>query len=91
MARLILRFHPPLEAFDFDFDGTPLGWAIHGSQHGWYHQTGDFAGTVATLLKEGAKPPPTISGSPPVQAVLREFAGVNEPSATSGETDTDCL
>jgi ankyrin repeat protein len=77
MARLILRFHPPLEAVDSDFDGTPLGWAIHGSQEGWFRQTGDFAGTVAALLRAGAKPPPTISGSPPVQAVLREFAAAS--------------
>lgn len=71
MARLILRFQPPLEAVDFDFGGTPLGWAIHGSQNGWYRQTGDYAGTVATLLQAGAKPPLTIGGSPAVQAVLR--------------------
>lgn len=74
MARLILRFHPPLEAEDFDFGGTPLGWAIHASQHGWLPNDGDYAGTVATLLKAGAKPPPTIAGSPAVQAALREFA-----------------
>jgi ankyrin repeat protein len=77
MARLILRFHPPLEAVDFDFGGTPLGWAIHGSEKGWFTQTGDFAGTVATLLTAGAKPPPAISGAPAVQAVLREFAGAS--------------
>lgn len=74
MARLILRFHPPLEAIDSDFGGTPLGWAIHGSQNGWYQQTGDFAATVETLLKAGAKPPASVSGSPEVQAVLRQSA-----------------
>ena len=73
MVRLILRFHSPLEALDSDFGGTPLGWAIHGSQQGWLRQTGDFAGTVTALLKSGAKPPATILGSPPVQAALREF------------------
>jgi ankyrin repeat protein len=74
MTRLILRFHPPLEAVDSDFGGTPLGWAIHGSQNGWYCQTGDFAGTVATLLKAGAKPPSAISGTAAVQEVLRKAA-----------------
>ena len=72
LAKLILQFHPPLEAVDLDFGGTPLGWAIHGSQEGWHCQTGDYAGTVAALLKAGAKPPEKIAGSPPVQAVLRE-------------------
>ena len=74
MARLILRFNPPLEALDSDFHGTPLGWAIHGSKHGWYAQTGDFAGTVTALLNAGAKPPSTPCGSPAVQAVLRDLA-----------------
>ena len=74
LARLILRFHPPLEALDSDYNGTPLGWAIHGSEQGWYRQTGDFAGTVKALLQAGAKPPCAISGSPAVQTVLRELA-----------------
>lgn len=74
MAHLILRFNPPLELVDSEFDGTPLGWAIHGSEHGWHRETGDYAGTVAALLKAGAKPPPAVAGSPPVQAILREFA-----------------
>lgn len=74
MARLILRFHPPLEAEDFDFSGTPLGWAIHGSRNGWYAKTGDYGGTVEALLKAGAKPPPAPCGSPAVQVALREFA-----------------
>ena len=77
MARLILGFHPPLEVLDLDFGGTPLGWAIHGSQHGWYRDTGDYAATVATLLQAGAKPPPKIAGSPAVQAVLREFTAIS--------------
>ena len=55
MAREILRYHPPLEATDADFQGTPLGWAIHGSEHGWHCRTGDYAGTVEALLKGGAQ------------------------------------
>jgi len=74
MLRLILRFHPPLEAEDFDFGGTPLGWTIHGSQNGWVPEDGDFAGTAATLLKAGATAPSTICGSPAVQTVLLESA-----------------
>ncbi|MBL9139003.1 MAG: hypothetical protein JNK85_24255, partial [Verrucomicrobiales bacterium] len=36
MTREILRHQPPLEALDADFKATPLGWAIHGSENGWY-------------------------------------------------------
>jgi ankyrin repeat protein len=72
MAREILRHNPPLEVTDADFKGTPLGWAIHGSVHGWYCETGDYAGTVEALLNAGAKVPPKANdGSEAVRAVLR--------------------
>jgi ankyrin repeat protein len=35
MVKEILPFGPPLEATDADFNSTPLGWALHGSEHGW--------------------------------------------------------
>ena len=57
MAKVILSYGPPLEVNDADFEGTPLGWAIHGSTEGWFCRTGDFAGTVRVLLAAGAKPP----------------------------------
>ncbi len=70
MVRAILRFAPPLEATDADFSGTPLGWAIHGSEHGWYCRSGDYAATVALLLQAGAARPATAGGSPAVRAAL---------------------
>ncbi len=57
MTREILQYHPPLELTDADFHATPLGWAIHGSLHGWYCRTGDYAATVELLLAAGAKHP----------------------------------
>jgi ankyrin repeat protein len=73
MTREILEFHPPLERTDADFNGTPLGWAIHGSEHGWYCQTGDYAGTVELLLKAGAKLPNKVGGTEAVKEVLRRY------------------
>jgi len=70
MARAILPFGPPLEATDADFSGTPLGWAIHGSEHGWYAQSGDYAATVALLLEAGASRPAAPGGSGAVRTVL---------------------
>jgi hypothetical protein len=70
MVRAILRFAPPLEAVDADFAGTPLGWAIHGSEHGWYAQSGDYAATVTLLLQAGAERPAAAAGSPAVRAAL---------------------
>jgi ankyrin repeat protein len=78
MAREILRHHPPLEIRGDDFDLTPLGWAIYGSLHGWHCRTGDYAGTVETLLQAGAQAPPlmdSLEASEPVRAVLRKHVG----------------
>ena len=71
MVATILRFNPPLESTDADFNGTPLGWAVHGSEHGWYCRTGDYGTTVATLIRAGATRPDVITGSADVQAALR--------------------
>lgn len=71
MVRHILQFDPPLEALDADFGGTPLGWAIHGSEHGWYRASGDYGMTVQLLLEAGAKRPPEIRGSAAVREVLQ--------------------
>jgi hypothetical protein len=73
MAAAILRFQPPLEWTDFDFHATPVGWATHGSEHGWYCRTGDYPGVVETLIQAGAKLPGTLKGTEPVKEVLRRF------------------
>jgi ankyrin repeat protein len=74
MTEVILRFAPPLEATDADFNATPMGWAIHGSEHGWYAKTGDYGRTVEALVRAGAERPASIGGSQSVQNVLRRHA-----------------
>ncbi|MBM3822655.1 MAG: ankyrin repeat domain-containing protein [Verrucomicrobia bacterium] len=71
MARVLLRYNPPLEARDADFASTPLGWAIHGSQHGWHCKSGDYVGVVTQLLAAGAKIPDRNDGSEEVKAAIR--------------------
>jgi ankyrin repeat protein len=75
MTEVILRHAPPLEVTDADFASTPIGWAIHGSEHGWQRCTGDYGATVEALLRAGAKPPPETAGSAAVRAALQLFAG----------------
>ena len=77
MAETILRFNPSLEATDADFNGTPLRWAVHGSEHGWHCRTGDYGATVVALIRAGARRPDAIEGSPAVQDVLRGFAATS--------------
>jgi hypothetical protein len=75
MVSLILRHNPPLEDAANDFNATPLGWAIHGSENGWHRNTGDYPATVHSLLSAGARFPEHIRGTDAVKAVLREFRG----------------
>ncbi len=72
LTREILRYHPPLELTDADFQATPLRWAIHGSTNGWHRQTGDYAATTELLLQAGARFPEKLSdASDAVKVVLR--------------------
>jgi hypothetical protein len=73
MAREILRYHPPLEQVDADFKSTPLGWAIYGSENGWYCEKGDYGATVEGLLNAGAKFPEQVGGTNAVKEVLQRF------------------
>jgi ankyrin repeat protein len=71
LVRLILRHGPPIENADNDFKGTPLVWAMHGSENGWHRRTGDYAGTVEALLDAGARSPERVQGTEVVKAALR--------------------
>jgi ankyrin repeat protein len=71
MVEIILRSNPPLELTDRDYNATPLGWAIYGSENGCHRKTGDYAGVVELLLKAGARRPEKSGGTPAVQQVLR--------------------
>lgn len=75
LVKLLLTKNLSLEDAQNDFNGTPMRWAIHGSEHGWYRSTGDHPGTVAALLAAGARPPERASGTEAVRAVLHN-AGV---------------
>jgi len=57
MVRDLLRHDASLEAEEQEFKGTPLGWALYGSEHGWRRDQGDYPLTVETLLSAGAKTP----------------------------------
>jgi len=74
MVRLILAHQPALEDADNDYSGTPLGWAIHGSENAWQKELGDHPATVEALLRAGAKPVDRKDGTPAVRAVLERFA-----------------
>ena len=56
MVREVLRYNPPLEAQDRDFEGTAMGWAIHGAMNRWPGISSDsHDACVRLLLDAGAK------------------------------------
>ncbi len=57
MARELIGHQAPLEVEEQQFKGTPLSWALYGSEHGWHRDAGDYPGTVEVLLSAGAKAP----------------------------------
>ena len=77
LIQALLRASPPLDDAENDFDATPIGWATHGSEHGWHHRTGNYPAVVEALLEAGAKLPATVSGTDTVKEVLRRHRGQN--------------
>ena len=78
MVRTLLRHGAPVDVKGEEWNATPLGWALHGSVHGWHPERGDFAGTVEALLEWGADPPASTDSrevSAAVRDVLRRRAG----------------
>ena len=79
MTENLLQHRAPLELTDCDFHGTPLGWAAHGSTHGWYASKGDYARTATLLLAAGARPNASMLrvAAEPVARILRQALGHN--------------
>jgi ankyrin repeat protein len=75
LVRALLRSNPSLEDAENDFHATPMGWATHGSEHGWYRKSGNYPAVVEALLEAGARLPETISGTEAVKAMLRNHGG----------------
>jgi hypothetical protein len=79
MVRELLRYHAPLNVRDASFNATALGWGLHGSEHGWHRNRGDYPGVIEALLQAGAGPPAIdqdveeLDVSEPVRAVLRRY------------------
>jgi ankyrin repeat protein len=78
MVRELLLHHALLDAEEQQFKGTPLGWALHGSEHGWRRESGDYPQTVEALLSAGAKVPrpvEEIEAPEEVLEVIRRHGG----------------
>jgi ankyrin repeat protein len=71
VVRLILRRKPALDDVSNDYQGTPVDWAVHGSENGWDRRNSDYGATLDALLEAGVRLPGEIGGAEVVRAVLR--------------------
>jgi ankyrin repeat protein len=73
LVRLLLRHDPAIGVRDASYGGTPLGWCVYGSVHGWARGRGDFPATARLLLAAGERPDPGAlpTGRDDMDAVLR--------------------
>jgi ankyrin repeat protein len=57
MVNALLAHKATVNVFENEHGGSPLGWALHGSLHGWHRDTGSYPGVVLALLDAGATIP----------------------------------
>lgn len=70
MIEMLLAAGADVENRENDYEGSPIGWACHASEHGWGSEFADYPGAVRVLLAAGATPPKEPTGTPAVQAAL---------------------
>jgi ankyrin repeat protein len=76
MMKEVLRYSPPIDAHDRQFDGTAMNWLIHGALNPWGFATGQYGECARLLLGAGARVHEISlpTGHDVVDQVLREDA-----------------
>ena len=75
-VRDLIAHHAPIHVFETEHGGSPLAWALHGSQHSWRRDHGDYPGVTRALLAAGAQipqPEKPLEATEEVLAVLRQY------------------
>ena len=57
IVRALLAHKAPVNVFETEHGGSPLGWALHGSLNSWERDKGDYPAVVRALLAAGAAIP----------------------------------
>ena len=55
MVATLLARQPNLAIRDGSHDGTALGWALHGKEHGWEKDRGNYPETIRLLTEAGCR------------------------------------
>lgn len=77
MVDALLAHNAPINIFETEHGGNPLGWALHGSLHSWERDKGDYAGVTRKLLTAGAnipKPERPLEATEEVLEIVRQYA-----------------
>jgi hypothetical protein len=53
MVNVLLAHEATVNVFESEHGGSPLGWALHGSLHGWHRDSGNFAGSFSRSWTPG--------------------------------------
>jgi len=57
MVQMLLKHDAPIDVFETEHGGSPLGWVLHGSLYGWHRDKGDYPAVARALLAAGAAIP----------------------------------
>jgi ankyrin repeat protein len=57
LVKALLAHQAPVNVFETEHGGGPLAWALHGSQHSWERNSGDYPAVTRELLAAGAEIP----------------------------------
>ena len=74
-VRDLIAHGAPVNVFEAEHGGSPLAWALHGSQNSWHRHTGDYPATVKALLAAGAeipKPERPLEATEEVLEIIRQ-------------------
>src|ERR1041385_5983090 len=77
MVRALLNHNVPINVFEKEHGGSPLGWALHGSLYSWARDKGDYVGVAKALLDAGAeipKPERPLEATEDVLEIIRQHA-----------------
>ena len=75
MVRDLLGHGAEVNVFEGEHGGSPLGWTLYGSVHGWFRDGGDYPAVAKMLLAAGATVPESeqpLTGTEEVLEVVRE-------------------
>jgi ankyrin repeat protein len=75
VVRDLIAHNAPVNVFETGHGGNSLAWALHGSQHSWNRDKGDYPAVTRALLAAGAqipKPEKPLEATEEVLEIIRQ-------------------